>query len=139
MNRYRPQSPEGAAISSPTVPAFERSQFRKSSSSGQNPNACVEVARRQGWVAVRDSKQAWGSPDDHRLAFTVAEFDDWVAKLHAESAEPACIEIAPHSDDVYVLRSTSAQDHGRELRFTDAEIQAFLKGARNGEFSDELG
>jgi Domain of unknown function (DUF397) len=137
MISYRLQSLEGATISGPTVPVFQRNQFRKSSSSGQNPQACVEVARGQGWVAVRDSKQTWGSPDDHRLVFTAEQFDNWLAALNTETPGTVCIEITPHSDHFYVLRDTSAQDRGYELRFTDAEIGAFLEGARNGEFSAE--
>lgn len=56
-------------------PEFERSQFRKATRSGQNPQACVEVARGQGWVAVRDSKQQWNSKNDYRLMFTAEQFD----------------------------------------------------------------
>jgi hypothetical protein len=137
MIRYRLESLEGETISSLVVPAFERNQFRKASRSGQNPQACVEVARGQGWVAVRDSKQTWGSPNDHRLVFTAAQFNNWLATLHAETTGPACIDIARHSDDVYVLRNNLPQGHGPELKFTDAEIEAFLEGARNGEFSHE--
>lgn len=56
------------------APTFQRHQFRKSTRSGQDPQRCVEVARTQDWVAIRDSKQRWNSPDDHHLMFTAAQF-----------------------------------------------------------------
>jgi Domain of unknown function (DUF397) len=65
----------------PTMPNFGRDDFRKATSSGQNPQACVEVARRAGWVAVRDSKQQWNSPDDHRLAFSAEQFEACLTAL----------------------------------------------------------
>lgn len=58
----------------PTMPIFGRNSFRKASRSGQNPQACVEVARSAGWVVVRDSKQLWNSADDHRLTFSAEQF-----------------------------------------------------------------
>jgi hypothetical protein len=52
---------------------IDRAQWRKSSFSGSNGGACVEVAvLRDGGLAVRDSKD----PDGARLAFTV---DEWAA------------------------------------------------------------
>jgi hypothetical protein len=119
--------------STPTM--FERGQFRKSTRSGQNPQACVEVARARGWVAIRDSKQAWNSAEDHRLVFTAEQFDAWLAAQGAEATDTLCIDIARRGDDVNVLRSAVPQEHNNTLIFTDAEIAAFLAGARNGEFT----
>lgn len=64
-----------------TMPIFGRNDFRKATRSGQNPQACVEVARRAGWVAIRDSKQLWNTADDHRLAFSAEQFDACLATL----------------------------------------------------------
>jgi Domain of unknown function (DUF397) len=50
--------------------------WRKSSYSGVN-NDCVEVGRRPGAVAVRDTKDAHGPA----LAFTPATWDAFTAKL----------------------------------------------------------
>jgi Domain of unknown function (DUF397) len=51
----------------------DRAQWRKSSYSGSNGGACVEVARNlPGAVAVRDSKD----PDGPKLAFAP---DEWAA------------------------------------------------------------
>jgi hypothetical protein len=118
-----------------STPMFERGQFRKSTRSGQNPQACVEAARARGWVAIRDSKQAWNSEEDHRLVFTAEQFDAWLAAQGTEATDTLCIDIARRGDDVNVLRSTVPQEHNKSLIFTDAEIAAFLAGARNGEFA----
>lgn len=121
------------------TPVFERNVFRKASRSGQNPQACVEVARGNGWVVIRDSKQRWGSEKDHRLVFTAEQFDTWLGAQGAATTYPTtgtlCIDIARHADDVNVFRSTVPQEHDKPLTFTDAEVEAFLDGARNGEFA----
>jgi uncharacterized protein DUF397 len=52
---------------------LDRAQWRKSSYSGSNGGACVEVARNlPGAIAVRDSR----NPDGPKLAFTP---DEWAA------------------------------------------------------------
>lgn len=118
-----------------SMPTFEREQFRKSTRSGQNPRACVEVARTHDWVVVRDSKQPWESTSDHRLIFTGTQFDAWIASLRTEPTGTGCIEITRDDTGSNELRSTVAQAHEHALQFTDAEIAAFLDGARDGEFT----
>jgi uncharacterized protein DUF397 len=118
------------------IPTFERGQFRKSTRSGQDPQRCVEVARADGWVAVRDSKQPWNSTSDHRLVFTGAQFDSWIASLRTESAGTGCIEITRSDSGTNEFRSTVTQAHGHHLEFTEAEVAAFLDGARDGEFTE---
>jgi hypothetical protein len=55
---------------------LDRAEWRKSSYSGDNGGACVEVARNlPGIVAVRDSK----NPDGPVLAFTPGEWLAFVA------------------------------------------------------------
>ncbi|MGH3587152.1 MAG: DUF397 domain-containing protein [Pseudonocardia sp.] len=120
---------------SSTIPTFERGQFRKSTRSGQDPQRCVEVARADGWVAVRDSKQSWNSSGDHRLVFTDAQFDSWIASLHTDPAGSGCIQITRDAAGTHEFRSTVAQEHDHSLAFTDEEIVAFLDGARDGEFT----
>lgn len=117
------------------MPIFERSEFRKSTRSGQNPQACVEVARVGGWVALRDSKQEWNSTDDHRLVFSADQFDAWLAALGDDTGEAGCIAITRRAEGVNVLSSTVPQNHDNGLTFDDAEIAAFLDGARDGEFA----
>jgi hypothetical protein len=56
-------------------PSLSRAMWTKSSYSGNN-NGCVEVARLQGTVFVRDSKLGEGSPV---LAFTPHEWACFVA------------------------------------------------------------
>lgn len=71
----------------PTMPIFGRHDFRKATSSGQNPQACVEVARRADRVAIRDSKLTWDSADDRRLAFSADQFDACLAILRGGSVQ----------------------------------------------------
>jgi hypothetical protein len=119
-----------------TMPTFARGQFRKAARSGQDPQACVEVARGHGWVEIRDTKQEWDSDDDHRLVFTAEHFDAFLAAAVKGTVEGLCIEITRHADGTNVLRSTVPQQHDHVLRFTDDEISAFLHGVRHGEFSE---
>ncbi|HET9137729.1 DUF397 domain-containing protein [Actinophytocola sp.] len=51
--------------------------FRKSSFSDPNQE-CVEVARHDDWVQVRDSK---AGPDDGRLTFVGARFTEFLDGL----------------------------------------------------------
>jgi hypothetical protein len=64
----------------------DRAQWRKSSYSGSNGGACVEVAvLRDGELAVRDSKD----PDGARLAFTADEWAAFTAGVKAGEFEVA--------------------------------------------------
>lgn len=56
---------------------FAEHEFRKASYSHPN-QSCVRVARRDGWVELRDDKTVFGSPEDHRLVLTAAQFDSFV-------------------------------------------------------------
>lgn len=58
-------------------PAFAEAEFRKSSKSWPDKD-CVQVARRDDWVAVRDTKTTFGTPADHHLVFTAGQFDDFL-------------------------------------------------------------
>jgi hypothetical protein len=54
-------------------PTFRQADFRKSGLSDPDRD-CVEVARRAGWVQLRDSKTAFGGPGDGRLTVPAARF-----------------------------------------------------------------
>jgi uncharacterized protein DUF397 len=60
--------------------AFAESEFRKSSWSDPD-RECVHVARRDSRVAVRDTKTAFGTADDHHLGFSPAQFDRFLTHL----------------------------------------------------------
>ena len=55
----------------------------------------------------------------------------------AEDGEHVEVAFVPHSDGVtYVAMRNSAQPAGPVLVFTPAEWDAFVKGARDGEFDE---
>ncbi|MPZ84705.1 MAG: DUF397 domain-containing protein [Actinophytocola sp.] len=60
-------------------PTFSEGDFRKSSRSDPDKD-CVHVARRDGWVEMRDTKTVFGTPTDHRLAFNAEQFDSLLVK-----------------------------------------------------------
>jgi uncharacterized protein DUF397 len=57
--------------------------WRKSSRSGAQEGACVEVARLVDGVGVRDSK----NPDVGQLTVSVAEFDRLLSRIRAGKLE----------------------------------------------------
>ncbi|WP_234995461.1 DUF397 domain-containing protein [Streptoalloteichus hindustanus] len=61
-------------------PTFSQPEFRKAGRS-QPTKECVHVARRDGWVGVRDSKKAFGTSGDHHLVFTAGQFDDFLGRV----------------------------------------------------------
>jgi hypothetical protein len=61
-------------------PEFTEVEFRKSSMS-EPDKECVQVARREHCVAIRDTKTAFGAPDDHHLLFTAKQFDSFLTHL----------------------------------------------------------
>jgi Domain of unknown function (DUF397) len=65
-----------------STPAFTEAEFRKASASKQD-RECIRVARRDGWVEIRDDKTTFGAPDDHRLAFPARQFDHFLAAIRS--------------------------------------------------------
>jgi Domain of unknown function (DUF397) len=61
-------------------PTFSEADFRKSSWSEPDRD-CVHVARRGGWVAVRDTKTVFGTADDHHLNFSAEQFEGLLNRL----------------------------------------------------------
>lgn len=63
-----------------------------------------------------------------------AEFDDGWRTARASTANGNCVQL--RRSDGHVLVRNSRQPNGPSLRFTPAELAAFLDGARAGEFDD---
>lgn len=118
------------------APTFEEADFRKSSRSLPDQD-CVHVARRDGWVAVRDTKKVFGAPDDHRLLFTADQFDGFLEGLGCGELSGQCIEVAVRQDGGRTFRSTVPQPNGSfELEFTLGEFRAFCAAVSEGEFNE---
>jgi hypothetical protein len=60
----------------------------------------------------------------------------WRKSRHSNS-QGTCVELARLSDGGIAVRS-SRHPHGPALIYTPAEIDAFLRGAKDGEFDDLL-
>ena len=58
-------------------------------------------------------------------------------KSARSSAEGNCVELAPLPGDGVAVRN-SRDPEGPALVFTDAELEAFLAGVKDGEFDDLL-
>ncbi|MGH8965462.1 MAG: DUF397 domain-containing protein [Actinomycetes bacterium] len=114
-----------------TTPAFTEADFRKSSASRADKE-CVRVARRAGRVEIRDDKTAFGSPADHRLVLTEAEFDAVLAGLRAGTLTGLPLRITRHLDGTHTVRHATTP--GPHLEFTAAEVTAFLAGVHAHEF-----
>lgn len=56
--------------------------WRKAQRSNANGGACVEVARGQGMILARDSK----NPDGPRLQFTPTEWRGFLARVKEETS-----------------------------------------------------
>jgi hypothetical protein len=108
-------------------PHFAEKDFRKATASNPTEN-CVRVARRAGWVELRDDKTAFGAPDDHRIVLTSAEFDRFQAGIRSGSTDGP-LRLDPQRNGTYLLRTATVI-----LTFTEPEVQAFLAGVRAHEF-----
>lgn len=122
-----------------TPPAFAERDFRKASASHADQE-CVRVARRDGWVELRDDKTTFGAQDDLRLLFTESEFDRFLAGVRSGVTVGLCMEMTRRADGTYVFRSTVQRPSSldAELRFTEAEVVAFLDGVARGEFDSDF-
>ena len=112
-------------------PLFAEAEFRKAVRSEPDKN-CVMVARRGGWVELRDSKTTFGAAGDHRLVFTAEEFDAYLAGARAGRSDGLCLEITAREDGAHLFRRRGWA--GVELVFTKAETAAFQDGVANREF-----
>lgn len=118
-----------------TPPAFVEHDFRKASASQPNKE-CVRVARREGWVELRDDKATFGAADDLRLVLTEPQFDTFLADVRSGQTADLCLKMTQCDDGTYTFRSTTPQPSGAStgLRFTESEVLAFLDGVTRGEF-----
>lgn len=107
-------------------PTFAEQEFRKATHSEPN-RTCVQVARRGGWVELRDDKTEFGSLEDQRLVLTDEEFEEF---LSGKTDGPH-LTLSSHPSGDFLLSA-----HGAELRFTPDEIVAFKDGIEKGEFSE---
>jgi imidazolonepropionase-like amidohydrolase len=112
-------------------PGFAEGEFRKARASQPN-KSCVQVARRDGWVEIRDDKTTFGAVNDHRIVFNADEFDHFLTSVRAGTTEGLCLEMEPRADGTHAFRR--ADGSGDELEFTDSEVAAFLDGVHAGEF-----
>lgn len=121
-----------------TLPAFAEHDFRKASASHPR-RECVCVARRHGWVEIRDDKTVFGSPDDQRLVFTAAQFDAFQAGVRSGETSDLCLAMSRLCDGMYRFRSAISQPESEaaELKLTEAEVAAFLDGVARGEFDQD--
>lgn len=119
-------------------PTFTENDFRKASAS-QPDRECVRVARRDGWVELRDDKTTFGTPEDTRLVLTAAQFDDFLQRVRAGETTGLPIEMEPRDDGTFVFRNAAAQRPAApaRLEFSASEVEAFLDGIRRGEFDRE--
>ncbi len=96
------------------------------------------LARRDGWVELRDDKTTFGAPNDVRLVFTEPQFDEFLAGMRSGQTSGLCLAVNAQDDGTYALRSTVRQPQssamGEELEFTEGEVLAFLDGVHRGEF-----
>ena len=119
-------------------PTFTEGEFRKASRS-EPDKQCVHVARRAGWVEVRDTKKVFGAADDHRLVFTAEQFDGFQAGIRTGAPFGHCIQITVTDDGLHVFRSTVGQPGpatDTALEFTDGELLAFYDGVLAHEFDE---
>lgn len=112
-------------------PEFTERDFRKATRS-EPTKSCVRVARRGGWVELRDDKVPFGSPEDHRLVFTAEEFDAYLTGEREGRTNGLCLEITHGEDGLFLFRQRGRADV--ELVFTEAEVAAFRDGVAKREF-----
>ncbi|GAB3494771.1 DUF397 domain-containing protein [Amycolatopsis cihanbeyliensis] len=117
-------------MSATPSPRFAERDFRKATRSDPDKN-CVCVARRDGWVELRDSKTAFGAADDHRLVFTAEEFDAYLAGARAGETDGLRLEVVGRADGKYVFRRRGGVV---QLVFTAGEVAAFQDGIAKREF-----
>ncbi|MDI2032293.1 DUF397 domain-containing protein [Saccharopolyspora sp. TS4A08] len=120
-----------------TLPTFAQDDFHKATASHADKE-CVRVARRDGWVELRDDKKSFGATDDLRIRFTEEQFDAFLVGVRSGNVGGLCLAMTARSDGTYTLRSTITPTPGPELEFTEAEVAAFLDGVARGEFDRDV-
>lgn len=62
----------------------------------------------------------------------------WIKSTRSAGNGGNCVELRRHNGHVQI-RDSKARDTGPTLQFTEAELDAFLDGAKKGEFDHLLG
>lgn len=108
---------------------FAPEDFTKAKRSADTADVsnCVRIARRGDIVELRDDKVEFGSPADHRLHFTSAEFDAFQNALRAGETTDGCVVITQRADGLYEFRS-AATGRSKVLVFDHGEVEAFYAG-----------
>ncbi|MGI5133176.1 DUF397 domain-containing protein [Pseudonocardia sp. CA-107938] len=60
----------------------------------------------------------------------------WHKSSYSNGGGGECVEVAKLPDGGRAVRDTKAHGHGPVLHFTASEWQAFIAGAKDGEFDD---
>ena len=128
---------------------FSDNEFRKASRSGnQNWPNCVEIARRDGVVELRDSKRKGAATyATTALQVTAREFDDFQNAVRAADVRTSYVAREVLAGCALVITSLgqnqniihlSGVQHGElamdALTYTDDEIIAFFDGVHEREF-----
>ncbi|MGN2642295.1 DUF397 domain-containing protein [Nocardia takedensis] len=106
--------------------------WRKSSYSGSDGGACVEVRIATDTVRIRDTKYS-GDPAEHpEILVPASRWTEFLHRaLHLSSVTPPGLPVITHDESGHVtIRDTP----GVTLVFTPAEWEAFTAGIRSGEF-----
>ncbi|MGW2658353.1 DUF397 domain-containing protein [Streptomyces sp. NPDC001478] len=74
----------------------------------------------------------------YRNGISASSFHAVWTKSRKSAANGQCVELAPTEEGTVALRD-SKDPNGPALFFTEAEIEAFLDGARKGEFDHLTG
>jgi hypothetical protein len=115
---------------------FTASDFQSPSrSSGEDNTTCVDVACGGGIVELRDSKVAFGSPADHRIRLSHAEFDAFQQGVRAGRTDALPVEVTRRADGSYRFRAAGARDtETAVLTFDQAEVDAFHHDIHTGQY-----
>lgn len=108
-----------------------RQAFHKAQAS-QADNECVEVARLDDRVIIRNSRTVFRGPDDTWLIVPAADFDAYQDAIRNSFPTGALnLTITTAGPDTHIMRLTGTVDI---LIYTSREIAAFHDGVRHHEF-----
>ncbi|SRR6266568_4459004 len=116
----------------PSPPVFSAAEFRKATLSEPSAN-CVEIARRDGWVEVRDDKLK-GTPYYNVVVLRLPEikFDVYQAAVrNGASTASLHLAVTRRADSNYEFRVAETDT---VLLFDQSEVDAFHDGVVKHEF-----
>ncbi|WP_280480254.1 DUF397 domain-containing protein [Nocardia cyriacigeorgica] len=107
--------------------------WRKSSYSGSNGGACVEIRFDGDVVRIRDSKYTGDPSVQPEIALPVTRWDSFLEHaLHFDAPIDATFPVLQRDGDGSVIVRDA---EGVTLTYTAAEWTAFTDGIRSGEFT----